>query len=94
MASINGIKFSYNEDSALELGKISSAQTDADLNRFRKVINALEIDWNGAVLPNANPANGGATSAINDTSELLALINTMQKEIYVLTAAVIALAQR
>ena len=65
-----------------------------DRNYFNKLINAVEIDWNGAVLPDADPSTGGPTSAINDTSQVLELINTMQKEIYVLTAAVIALSQK
>ena len=53
-------------------------------------INAVDIDWNGAVLPDGDIANG-SNLTINTTGELLKLINEMQKEIYVLSAAVIAI---
>ena len=49
------------------------------------ILNAVEIDWNGAVLSNADIAT---------TSDLLELVNEMQKEIYVLGAAVISLANK
>lgn len=52
-------------------------------------INAVEIDWNGAILENADIENG-ASKTINTTADLLELINEMQKEIYVIGAAVIA----
>lgn len=56
-------------------------------------VNAIDIDWNGAVLPNGSDI-GGATSAITTTGELLNLINEMNKRIYTLTAAVIALSNK
>ena len=82
-----------NNGSNLSLQKMKSNATSFNYGEYAKLINAVEIDWNGAVLSDANPSNGGATSQINDTAQLLDLINTMQKEIYVLTAAVIALSQ-
>ena len=56
------------------------------------VVNVVDIDWNGAVLPNSN-TSFGTSITINTTGELLNLIDSMQKEIYTLSAAVIALAQ-
>jgi len=56
------------------------------------IVNAVDIDWNGAVLPNSN-TTFGTSITINTTGELLNLIDSMQKEIYTLSAAVIALAQ-
>ncbi len=53
------------------------------------ILNAVEIDWNGAILENADIENG-TSKTINTTSDLLELINEMQKEIYVIGAAVIA----
>lgn len=53
------------------------------------ILNAVEIDWNGAILENADIENG-TSKTINTTADLLELINEMQKEIYVIGAAVIA----
>ena len=57
------------------------------------VINAVDIDWNGAVIPNGDIENG-TSETINTTGELLSLINKMQEEIYVLSAAVVALSAK
>ncbi len=62
-------------------------------NQSKPAINCIDIKWNNAELPNSNPDNGGAKN-INTTGDLLNLINEMQKEIYALTAAVIALANK
>lgn len=62
------------------------------VDEFGGIINAIDIDWNDAILPNASTDTGGQIT-INTTGELLDLINKMQEEIYVLTAAVIALSQ-
>lgn len=56
-------------------------------------MHCVQIDWNGAQLPNADPTTGGQYT-ITHTSSLLSLINEMQKEIYTLTAAVIALSNK
>ena len=58
-----------------------------------KGTNSVDIDWNGAVLPNANLTTGGSVT-INTTGELLKLINDMQQEIYTLSAAVIAIGSK
>lgn len=50
------------------------------------IINAVDIDWNSAVIPNGDIENG-TSETINTTGELLSLINKMQEEIYVLSAA-------
>lgn len=73
---------------------ISSANLQAeDGDPITTFLNAVEIDWNGAVLPNADIANA-TSKTINTTSDLLELVNEMQKEIYVLGAAVISLANK
>ena len=56
-------------------------------------VNAVDIDWNNAELPNSDASTGGLKT-IQTSGELLKLIDDMQKEIYVLTAAVISLANR
>ena len=56
------------------------------------LIAALDIDWCGAQLPNSSDTAGSQT--VSSTEDLLTLINEMNKRIYVLTAAVIALANR
>jgi len=56
------------------------------------IINGIEIDWNGAQLPNSGDTAGN--QEINHTGELLKLINEMNKRIYTLTAAVIALSNK
>lgn len=53
---------------------------------------ALDITWCGAQLPNSSDTAGSQT--ISTTEELLTLINEMNKRIYVLSAAVIALSSR
>ena len=54
------------------------------------LINAIDIDWNNAVLPNANTSTGGSKT-ITNSGELLKLIDDIQKEIYVLSAAIVSL---
>ncbi len=67
-------------------GEFADAATDG----VSPFINAVEIDWNGAVLPNGNIGNATSVT-INTTGDLLKLIDDMQKEIYALSAAVIAI---
>ena len=69
-------------------GKFDTTLTGAEIT---KSFNSIEIDWNGARLPNGDPSTG-QQKVINTTGELMKQIDDMQKEIYVLTAAVIALA--
>ena len=54
------------------------------------IINAIDIDWNGAVLPNGDIENGTSVT-INTTGDLLKLIDKMNEQIYALSAAVIAI---
>lgn len=56
------------------------------------ILNTVDIDWNNAWLPNSG--SNGTGQAVTTSGDVLKLIDDMQKEIYVLTAAVIALAQK
>lgn len=88
----NGINFpNVYSDSAYSFGDSLVSE-----NPGAPLINACEIDWNGAILNNSNPSNGGKFTLDTEagTGKLLWLINEMQKEIYALTAAVIALANK
>jgi len=71
---------------------VVAGQEGVDSN-FGGIINAVDIDWNGAVLPDGNIQTAGSVT-INTSGELLNLINEMQKEIYVLSAAVIAIGSK
>lgn len=56
------------------------------------ILTALDINWCGALLPNSGDTAGNLS--ISTTEELLTLINEMNKRIYTLTAAVIALSNK
>ena len=87
----NGIEFNQVKNIGLRLGSwpvLLQRQVGPDSDGG--VINAVDIDWNGAILPNANISTGGSVT-INTTGQLLKLINDMQQEIYTLAAAVIAI---
>jgi hypothetical protein len=73
----------------LEIGGVSSP----GLDNGDGIINVVDIDWNGAVLPNANITTGESVT-IKTSGQLLNLINEMQKEIYTLAAAVIAIGNK
>lgn len=74
-------------------GRVSiDSATKLNAGSINKIINAVAIDWNKAQLPNSS--NIGGNLEIQTTGQLLSLINDMQKEIYTLTAAVIALSNR
>ena len=92
--SQNGIQFTATPGQLKPAGKISKASngnfSDAATDGVESFINAVEIDWNGAVLPNGNIGNATSVT-INTTGDLLKLIDDMQKEIYALSAAVIAI---
>jgi hypothetical protein len=99
MATIsqNGINFNNYKpqtEDTVNMGQwpiVLAGQIDPDEDGG--IINAVQIDWNGAVLPNGNPENAGNLT-IDTTGDLLKTINDMQEQIYVLTSAVIALAQK
>ena len=56
----------------------------------KPAVNAVDIDWNEAVIPYGNLETGDSTT-INSTGELLSLISRMQQEIFELSATVTAL---
>lgn len=100
MATIDGINFSnIQERTALAVPGVwtnddninSSGKYDYDGG---KSVMALDIDWNGAVLPSSN-------TTINTTGQLLNLINsmssqisTLNEQVYALGAAVIAIGSK
>ena len=89
----NGINFNNVKTNGVEQGLwpfFLAGQTGPDDDGG--IVNAVDIDWNEAVLPNGNPEDA-TDLTINTTGELLKVINDMQKQIYVLTAAVVTLAQ-
>ena len=76
------------EDTIIQSTYNSSAATPSSANF--PLVNAVDIDWNGAVLKGADLENN-ANLTLNTSGDLLKLIEDIQKEIYVLSAAVIAL---
>lgn len=56
----------------------------------KPAVNAVDIDWNAAVIPHGNLENGDSVT-VNSTGELLSLISRMQQEIFELSATVTAL---
>lgn len=78
----NGVKTQGVEKAAWPLVLAGQQGPDEDGG----VVNAVDIDWNGGVLPNGDIETGNSVT-INTTGELLSLINKMQEEIYVLSAA-------
>jgi hypothetical protein len=93
MVTFNNVSNGFKQNNK-KFVKLQNVASSPEFNDFTKLVNTVEIDWNGATLDAADPASGGSYGPINDSAQLLELINTMQKEIYVLTAAVIALAGR
>ena len=89
--TIDGIQFnniySSSEGGTL-IGDTLTAQTFGDI----PIINGAEIDWNAAQLPNSGDTAGN--QQIDSTGNLLSLINEMNKRLYALTAAVIALSNK
>ena len=94
-ATIDGI--SFNSITHTGLGKEyvyvqngTPWKTESTSTPMKYACNAVDIDWNQAILPDADLATGNGVT-INTTGDLLSLINEMQKEIYVLSAAICAL---
>lgn len=56
----------------------------------KPAVNAVDIDWNAAVIPYGNLETGDSAT-VNSTGELLSLISRMQQEIFELSATVTAL---
>lgn len=90
ITSQNGINFNNYKSqsgSTVNIGQwpvVLAGQTGPDEDGG--IINAVDIDWNSAVIPNGDIENGTSVT-INTTGDLLSLINKMQEEIYVLSAA-------
>ena len=57
---------------------------------LKPAVNAVDIDWNEAVIPYGNLETGDSVT-VNSTGELLSLISRMQQEIFELSATVTAL---
>ena len=57
---------------------------------IKPAVNAVDIDWNEAVIPYGNLETGESVT-VNSTGELLLLISKMQQEIFELSATVTAL---
>ena len=60
---------------------------------IKPAVNAVDIDWNEAVIPYGNLETGQSVT-VNSTGELLSLISKMQQEIFILSAAVAALSEK
>ena len=57
---------------------------------LKPAVNAVDIDWNAAVIPYGNLETGESTT-VNSTGELLSLISRMQQEVFELSATVTSL---
>ena len=80
----NGIDFTITDYTPTKLGNRASTATHSALinGKGSDIINAVEIDWNGAQLSYVslpNVLDNGNT--INTTGQLLALINDLQEQI-------------
>lgn len=91
----NGITFNnYNNSEYLPLSRTVRLGTNEGLDEDNfGIVNAVDIAWNGAVLPKGDIANG-SSKTINTTGDLLKLIDTMNEQIYALAAAVIAIGSK
>ena len=69
----NGITFTASQGKIKLLGKISSGLngsfTDAGTDGVEPFVNVVDIDWNGAVLPDGNIQTAGSVT-INTTGEI------------------------
>ena len=65
-------------------------KANGSTTNWKGAVNAVDIDWNDAVIPYGNLETGQPVT-VNSTGELLSLISKMQQEIFVLSAAVAAL---
>ena len=94
-ANLDGIQFNkiqktgYNSTTKYVLKNTPWYTLDTN-TPLKPAVNAVDIDWNAAVIPYGNLETGESTT-VNSTGELLSLISKMQQEIFVLSAAVAAL---
>ena len=97
-AKLDGIQFNKIQSTGFNsAAKYVRANTPwSTLNTSTPVqpaVNAVDIDWNEAVIPYGNLETGESVT-VNSTGELLSLISKMQQEIFVLSAAVAALSEK
>ncbi len=90
----DGISFTITQNNFTRVDKKVSIDSEVKLNagKVNKLINAVAIDWNAAQLPDSGDTAGNIE--INSTGGLLSLVNEMNKRLYALTAAVIALSNK
>ena len=85
-AKLDGIQFNkiqnsgYNSVAKYVLKDTPWYTLDAN-TPVKPAVNAVDIDWNAAVIPYGN-LETGESATVNSTGELLSLISRMQQEIY------------
>ena len=94
-ANLDGIQFNNIEkrgyNSAIKYVRANTPWSTLDTSTpLQPAVNAVDIDWNEAVIPHGNLETGGSAT-VNSTGELLSLISRMQQEIFELSATVTAL---
>ena len=94
-AQLDGIQFNSIEKSGFNstskyVLKNTPWYTGNTSTSIKPAVNAVDIDWNEAVIPYGNLETGDSVT-VNSTGELLSLISKMQQEIFELSATVTAL---
>ena len=94
-AKLDGIQFNKiqyvgTNDSARTVQKTNPWSPEHPSTSMAYTINAVDIDWNNAVIPYGN-LETGENANVKTTGELLSLISKMQQEIFELSATVTAL---
>ena len=97
-AKLDGIQFNKiqyvgTNDSARTVQKTNPWSPEHPSTAMAYTINAVDIDWNNAVIPYGDLETGKSVT-VKTTGELLSLISKMQQEIFVLSAAVAALSEK
>ena len=94
-AKLDGIQFNSIEKSGFNstskyVLKNTPWYTGNTSTSIKPAVNAVDIDWNEAVIPYGNLETGDSVT-VNSTGELLSLISKMQQEIFELSATVTVL---
>lgn len=94
-AKLDGIQFNSIEKSGFNstskyVLKNTPWYTGNTSTSIKPAVNAVDIDWNEAVIPYGNLETGESVT-VSSTGELLSLISKMQQEIFELSATVTAL---
>ena len=89
-ANLDGIQFNNIEkrgyNSAIKYVRANTPWSTLDISTpLQPAVNAVDIDWNEAVIPYGNLETGESTT-VNSTGELLSLISRMQQEVYYTTS--------